>query len=1218
MSLLNRWPDSRIALRGCINVPLSREMRKVAWLACLSDNETVKDFFDYINTDRIQKNSAIVGSTLFHICQSCLGNHQPLVSLSSQYRVVKRMEQVLGYLLHEKSIPHLRAAKLDIAPLPPDELSQRHAPTRSHPELAQLQLYEDDGNLRRRQMLLMVPFLKALELDDADTMSYGSAQEVRMKKTKFYDEDGEFIRVVARSAEPETKDWLNVFYANEAVTKRKRGGFNADLDEARTARLAEVYSRFWSIIPYNWREEGDLMVQSVSSDVETHIHNEDRELYSFLSVILNQCSDTNGFSNFRKLVKQMFGDAFVGKCSLNVLCYIYDQLIMASFESTGDEHFPPMDSICAWICGSMIIIMRDKILKCTSIQELNQIVALNQSSLTVKLLSTTVEVHFLSKFRKSLLKTYTMPPPFVDLPDHVFGYDAAALSVARIETHDVREKVSLYLTNAKRIAEGKFAIGGKEDASTAIGEQDLVFAETEEYVLLKEFYVEKKRKERRLRQLMRKWKSFSRSLGYWALYFSVVKKKVDIRNQKKAERAKLEAERLRQKQLEEELARQRAEREAYGTSLLNRLVDGTRDDDHIFGVWGSEDEYGEDGMDANLHSANTYGIDNDPLLAEEIRLIALRKAEEEAAELERLRLKNLVIKPKQIFNSIVVLSGTYTGDELLKLSSFGKIVQQLFLKIEYVLNGHYTLNAAAVRLIAHCLSFESKLAKDTSAVVKRSPTEPFLEMIKSVPAKKRGQVIKQIEKTRNKALKESLKNYKKGVTEDIIMITEEDTSAGDSFKEKAVDIVARKALIRQEKSLYRFTSLFLNVVEKLKSVIDGEQEFRETNWLASVKREAEFRRAEKIAWKSVYGDSGDFTDEKFKNALNDPGKTSQRDAFFAFVENYLRNYSATQQAFWQHQEIKLDLSEKYVKSLSLSTHSILRGIGLNCVENMETSISEDIIEKLDIAANFAGTHFEFQFSIRLGKNQPRLELGLITYKSFINSTIYRELEVRSEPVLRDELELLEYEEVLYQCHGVMNVSSNRGILGRMTITNIRTAWHATETAAASGSEQRRALRVSIPHMQLARVAPQSSKYGLALCLETFNGVRVGFTFAQTEALDAENSRRRSALVHQMARRILDACKVFHETPIFGVQFENTPPHHISSVGDSVVNSESNMTLFDECGQADDDAARLHEMSEHEEDDSNSLEIIFDPDLGMAVARPAGSQLTAKDVWSKFG
>ncbi|KAJ3208676.1 hypothetical protein HDU82_002107 [Entophlyctis luteolus] len=1160
MSLLNRWPDSRIALRGCINVPLSREMRKVAWLACLSDNETVKDFFDYINTDRIQKNSAIVGSTLFHICQSCLGNHQPLVSLSSQYRVVKRMEQVLGYLLHEKSIPHLRAAKLDIAPLPPDELSQRHAPTRSHPELAQLQLYEDDGNLRRRQMLLMVPFLKALELDDTDTMSYGSAQEVRMKKTKFYDEDGEFIRVVARSAEPETKDWLNVFYANEAVTKRKRGGFNADLDEARTARLAEVYSRFWSIIPYNWREEGDLMVQSVSSDVETHIHNEDRELYSFLSVILNQC--------------EMFGDAFVGKCSLNVLCYIYDQLIMASFESTGDEHFPPMDSICAWICGSMIIIMRDKILKCTSIQELNQIVALNQSSLTVKLLSTTVEVHFLSKFRKSLLKTYTMPPPFVDLPDHVFGYDAAALSVARIETHDVREKVSLYLTNAKRIAEGKFAIGGKEDASTAIGEQDLVFAETEEYVLLKEFYVEKKRKERRLRQLMRKWKSFSRSLGYWALYFSVVKKKVDIRNQKKAERAKLEAERLRQKQLEEELARQRAEREAYGTSLLNRLVDGTRDDDHIFGVWGSEDEYGEDGMDANLHSANTYGIDNDPLLAEEIRLIALRKAEEEAAELERLRLKNLVIKPKQIFNSIVVLSGT----------------------------------------------FESKLAKDTSAVVKRSPTEPFLEMIKSVPAKKRGQVIKQIEKTRNKALKESLKNYKKGVTEDIIMITEEDTSAGDSFKEKAVDIVARKALIRQEKSLYRFTSLFLNVVEKLKSVIDGEQEFRETNWLASVKREAEFRRAEKIAWKSVYGDSGDFTDEKLKNALNDPGKTSQRDAFFAFVENYLKNYSATQQAFWQHQEIKLDLSEKYLKSLSLSTHSILQGIGLNCVENMETSVSEDIIEKLDIAANFAGTHFEFQFSIRLGKNQPRLELGLITYKSFINSTIYRELEVRSEPVLRDELELLEYEEVLYQCHGVMNVSSNRGILGRMTITNIRTAWHATETAAASGSEQRRALRVSIPHMQLARVAPQSSKYGLALCLETFNGVRVGFTFAQTEALDAENSRRRSALVHQMARRILDACKVFHETPIFEWldRPQNTPPHHISSVGDSVVNSESNMTLFDECGQADDDAARLHEMSEHEEDDSNSLEIIFDPDLGMAVARPAGSQLTAKDMWSKFG
>ncbi|KAJ3142029.1 hypothetical protein HK100_003547 [Physocladia obscura] len=629
MSLLSQWPDLRVALRGCINVSLSKDLRKIAWLTALSDSDTTKDFFSYINTDRVEKNSAIFGSTLFHICQSCLGNHQHLLKLTSQYRVVKRMEQVLGYLIHDKSIPHLRSLNLAIESLEPDESTQQSSQKRSHSELAQFQIFKE-GNLRQRQMLFMVPFLKAMELDDADIMSFGASHEERMQKTKYFNTDQEFV---AKAAEPNTKDWLNIFHANEITAKKKTGGFSLDLDEARTARIAEVYARFWSIIPFSWREEGRSMVQSISADLETYLQTEDPDLFHFLTRILGESE---------KFAQHLIGDAFIGKCRLSVQCFIFDQLILASFESTGDENFPSMDSLCAWICGSMLIFMRDKIIKCISAQELYTISTVNQYAITVNILSATLEVHFLRNFRNSVPDLSQT----VNFLGNIFSNSD--------KDFNLQEKIASYLESTRRKV---LNLNENYDKSVPISEEDIIFAETEELVLLKEFYIAKQKKDKRLKLLMRKWKSFSKSLGFWSTYIKLV----TYRNQQKAERARGEAERIR-KLVDEEFNRRQTEQE--------RFLRDKQEDKHIFGVWGDNDSNGDEGEDADLQS-KAFGLNNDPLLYEEMkRQEMLRKDEEEAAEMERKRFaaRNLKSnKPRTIGKSLVVKPGVFEAQLLKEL-----------------------------------------------------------------------------------------------------------------------------------------------------------------------------------------------------------------------------------------------------------------------------------------------------------------------------------------------------------------------------------------------------------------------------------------------------------------------------------------------------------------------------------------------------------------------
>jgi hypothetical protein len=68
ISILSKWPDvTKKALKGCLNVALPKELRRAAWKACLRETggELLRDFYQYMATDRYDKMSAMVGTTLY-------------------------------------------------------------------------------------------------------------------------------------------------------------------------------------------------------------------------------------------------------------------------------------------------------------------------------------------------------------------------------------------------------------------------------------------------------------------------------------------------------------------------------------------------------------------------------------------------------------------------------------------------------------------------------------------------------------------------------------------------------------------------------------------------------------------------------------------------------------------------------------------------------------------------------------------------------------------------------------------------------------------------------------------------------------------------------------------------------------------------------------------------------------------------------------------------
>ncbi|KAI8615980.1 Bardet-Biedl syndrome 5 protein [Chytriomyces sp. MP71] len=357
---------------------------------------------------------------------------------------------------------------------------------------------------------------------------------------------------------------------------------------------------------------------------------------------------------------------------------------------------------------------------------------------------------------------------------------------------------------------------------------------------------------------------------------------------------------------------------------------------------------------------------------------------------------------------------------------------------------------------------------------------------------------------------------------------------------------------------------------------------------------------------------------------------------------------------WQHQEIRIDSSESALRlvpgetlvrtfpnvqdkkgsngedgSLTVTTLRLIwrskrnrRGnlsIGHDCIYLLSSTPEHSVVhgrnELLHVEAKFAGTRFEFVFRAPTQHTQEggcggdaAGSLAAVAgrlHTSFVETRIYRDLRVKSAIVTDGELDLLEFETVHAQIQGVVNVSSDKGVLGRIVFTNIRTVWFSTLTGSSN---------ISLPYLQIASVKVTQSKYGPAIAIETY-GTRVTGSYRLGFQIPGEGVGK----LKEVASFVQAARKNYMECPVFGVQFEDSVVEKgkLDGRGSQATLTEDESLFVDgeEAGMVQESDECHRDLFEtYAQDGSGEVEFVYDENLGLAVARPKGSHLTSLDVW----
>ncbi|KAJ3240933.1 Bardet-Biedl syndrome 5 protein [Chytriomyces hyalinus] len=366
--------------------------------------------------------------------------------------------------------------------------------------------------------------------------------------------------------------------------------------------------------------------------------------------------------------------------------------------------------------------------------------------------------------------------------------------------------------------------------------------------------------------------------------------------------------------------------------------------------------------------------------------------------------------------------------------------------------------------------------------------------------------------------------------------------------------------------------------------------------------------------------------------------------------------SASQCPHWQQEEIRIDCPESQLKlrvgessagafsdvhdvkgsagepgSLQITTLRFIwrsslnkRGnlsIGLNTVQSLMCSKSESVVhghtESLQVEAKFAGTRFQFVFRTpcTISRCAPELSVASVAdriHQSFNKSKIYRELKVKTAIITDGELDLLEYESIHGQLPRVLNVSNDQGKVGRMIFTNIRVVWYCTVDNNAN---------LSIPYLQIAISSVRNSKYGQAMCIETYassqaSSYKFGFQIATSSESDTKRLKDVVALLRAAVQSYL-------EMPIFGVQFEGCLANDEYAVSDSKIDGRESLATL--AGEHEDDEGLIVDEADHHKLDaykqrgevSGETEFIFDASLGLAVIKEKGATYTAESVWNEM-
>eukprot|EP00921_Rhytidocystis_pertsovi_P014552 GHVQ01023510.1.p1 GENE.GHVQ01023510.1~~GHVQ01023510.1.p1 ORF type:complete len:338 (+),score=27.53 GHVQ01023510.1:103-1116(+) len=254
-------------------------------------------------------------------------------------------------------------------------------------------------------------------------------------------------------------------------------------------------------------------------------------------------------------------------------------------------------------------------------------------------------------------------------------------------------------------------------------------------------------------------------------------------------------------------------------------------------------------------------------------------------------------------------------------------------------------------------------------------------------------------------------------------------------------------------------------------------------------------------------------------------------------------------------------------------------IGWSCVSSLSVKNIQSKLQgptqALYVLTKYNGTRFEFVFHTLVRSCSRLFGSVQAVHRAYDTTRLYREVKLRGAIVKERELMLLPLEDIYDRVSGVWNLSSEKGNLGTLFVTNIRVVWFA------SLAEN---FNVSIPYMQMKSACCKPSKFGKALVIETSTasgGFVLGFRIEPLKQLEI------------LEVQISNLHKVYSQAPIFGVKYTVDNQANTTTI-ESVTRIEDDVEIVD-TGLVD--PSVLYQLEGHAEQNRKP---VYNADLGLAM------------------
>ena len=215
----------------------------------------------------------------------------------------------------------------------------------------------------------------------------------------------------------------------------------------------------------------------------------------------------------------------------------------------------------------------------------------------------------------------------------------------------------------------------------------------------------------------------------------------------------------------------------------------------------------------------------------------------------------------------------------------------------------------------------------------------------------------------------------------------------------------------------------------------------------------------------------------------------------------------------------------------LKSTKVNLSLGLGCVLSVNTTNTKSYLlkgggESIVVLTRFNNSRFEFVFSTEADKTRKLLTTMQELVRAYQATRLYREVKLRGAIFAeKQQLRMLEDEEIHSKTNGVWNVSGETGNLGTFVITNVKVVWFANLAPT---------FNVSIPFIQIRNLRIKNSKFGTALVLDVHRqggGFVLGFRLDPVEKL------------RQLYNEIGSLWTAYTSRPNFGVKIVDVSESH---------------------------------------------------------------------------